>query len=418
MNQFPDGFLWGAATAAHQVEGGNVNADLWAGEWAPGSRFAEPSGDACDHYHRYPEDIGLLAGLGLNAYRFGVEWARIEPEEGYFSRAALDHYRRMVGTCLENGVTPVVTYNHFTTPRWFAAAGGWNGTAAVDRFARYAARVTEHIGDLVPWACTFNEPNVISMMVHLGIVPAAAREDGLGLPDGTGGTAGTAGTGADGQAGGQSGSGGSWPAPNIEVMAAAHRKAVEAIKSGPGNPAVGWTLALIDLQSADGGEVRWAATRQAAELDWLDVSRDDDFVGVQTYTRERIGPGGVLPVPAGAATTQTGWEIYPQALGHTVRLAAEHAGVPVLVTENGIATADDEARIAYTAAALDGLAGCIADGVDVRGYLHWSLLDNFEWTSGYAMTFGLIAVDRSTFARTVKPSARWLGEIARAGRLR
>ncbi|MBL7496344.1 glycoside hydrolase family 1 protein [Frankia sp. CNm7] len=403
VDQFPDGFLWGAATAAHQVEGGNVNADMWAAEWAPGSRFAEPSGDACDHYHRYPEDIATLAGLGLNAYRFGVEWARIEPEEGYFSRAALDHYRRMVGTCLEHGVTPVVTYNHFTTPRWFAAAGGWNGTAAVDRFARYAARLTEHIGDLVPWVCTFNEPNVISLMVHLGLIPAAAREDGLGLSGDT-----------DSQA---AQSGGSWPAADVAVMAAAHRKAVEAIKSGPGNPAVGWTLALIDLQPADGGEQRWTATRQAAELDWLDVSRDDDFVGVQTYTRERIGPDGVLPVPEGVATTQTGWEIYPQALGHTVRLAAEHTRVPVLVTENGIATADDDARIAYTAAALEGLAGCVADGVDVRGYLHWSLLDNFEWTSGFAMTFGLIAVDRTTFARTVKPSARRLGEIARAGRL-
>ncbi|MCK9899635.1 beta-glucosidase [Parafrankia colletiae] len=409
MSQFPDGFLWGAATAAHQVEGGNINADLWVGEWAPGSRFAEPSGDACDHYHRYPEDIGLLAGLGLNAYRFGVEWARIEPEEGFFSRAALDHYRRVVGTCLDNGVTPVVTYSHFTTPRWFAAAGGWNSPAAVDRFARYAARVTEHIGDLVPWVCTFNEPNVISMLVHLRLAPAAAREDGLGLSDDT--------DGQPARSEGQSGSGGSWPAANIEVMAAAHRKAVEAIKSGPGDPAVGWTLALIDLQPADGGEQRWAAVRQAAELDWLDVSRDDDFAGVQTYTRERIGPDGILPVPDGAPTMQTGWEVYPQALGHTVRLAAEHARVPIIVTENGVATADDEARVAYTAAALEGLAECVADGVDVRGYLHWSLLDNFEWTSGYAMTFGLIAVDRTTFARTVKPSARWLGEIARGNRL-
>ena len=110
---------------------------------------------------------------------------------------------------------------------------------------------------------------------------------------------------------------------------------------------------------------------------------------------------------------QTGWEVYPEALGHTVRLAAEHAGVPVLVTENGMATDDDEARIAYTRAALEGLAECIDDGVDVRGYLHWTLLDNFEWTAGYSKTFGLIAVDRETFARTVKPSARWLGQVAR-----
>ncbi len=138
---------------------------------------------------------------------------------------------------------------------------------------------------------------------------------------------------------------------------------------------------------------------------------------MQTYTRERIGPDGVLPVPPGAPTTQTGWEVYPQALGHTVRLAAERAGVPVLVTENGMATDDDDARIAYTTAALEGLAGALADGVDVRGYLHWSLLDNFEWTSGYRMTFGLVAGDRTTLTRTVKPSAHWLGKVARAGGL-
>ncbi|MEX5635390.1 glycoside hydrolase family 1 protein [Parafrankia sp. FMc2] len=406
MSQFPDGFLWGAATAPHQVEGGNVNSDMWHAEWAKGSHFAEPSGDACDHYHRYPEDMTLLADLGLNAYRFGVEWSRIEPEEGFFSRAALDHYRRMVGACLERGITPVVTLSHFSTPRWFAAAGGWSNDAAADRFARYAGRVAAHLGDLVPWMSTFNEPNLVSMMVHIGLVPAAARDEPLGRSNST-----------DPEPARQSDSGAAWPSHSVDVMATAHRKAVEAIKSGPGDPAVGWTLALVDLQPADGGEQRWRAVRQSALLDWLEVSRDDDFVGVQTYTRERIGPDGILPVPEGVATTQTGWEVYPEALGHTVRLAAEHARVPVLVTENGMATADDDARVAYTCAALGGLAGCVADGVDVRGYLHWSLLDNFEWTSGYQMTFGLIAVDRTTFERTVKPSARWLGKVARANGL-
>ena len=124
---FPDGFLWGAATAPHQVEGGNVNSDMWEMEWATPSIFAEPSGDACDHYHRYDEDIALMAELGFNAYRFGVEWARIEPEEGWFSRAELDHYRRMCAACVEHGITPVVTYNHFSFPRWFSRDGGWEG---------------------------------------------------------------------------------------------------------------------------------------------------------------------------------------------------------------------------------------------------------------------------------------------------
>jgi beta-glucosidase len=149
-------------------------------------------------------------------------------------------------------------------------------------------------------------------------------------------------------------------------------------------------------------------------IDWIEVSRDDDFVGVQTYSRNRIGPDGAVDPPEGAPTMQTGWEVYPDALEHTVRLAAEHARVPVLVTENGMATDDDGARIAYTRAALGGLARCVADGLDVRGYLHWTLLDNFEWMAGYAKTFGLVAVDRETLARTIKPSARWLGRVARA----
>ncbi len=130
-----------------------------------------------------------------------------------------------------------------------------------------------------------------------------------------------------------------------------------------------------------------------------------------------IGPDGTIPPPAGTPTTQTGWEVYPEALEHTVRLAAEQTGVPVLVTENGMATDDDAARRAYTRAALEGLAKCIADGIDVRGYLHWTLLDNFEWTAGFAKTFGLVAVDRQTFARTVKPTARWLGQVAAANAL-
>jgi beta-glucosidase len=390
VTTFPDGFLWGASTAGHQVEGGNVNADIWPLEWAEDSLFAEPSLDACDHYHRYPEDIATLAGLGLNAYRFSVEWSRIEPEPGAISRAALDHYRRMVATCLEHGVTPVVTYTHFTTPRWFAEAGGWAEPEAPDRFGRYAEAVTAHLGDLLPWAATLNEPNVMALLEQTGVIPMGAgdRDPGeysMGLVGGT-----------------------------IEQMAAIHRRGVEAIRSGPGDTRVGWTLALIDLQPAEGGEERWQEAQRRAELDWLDVSGDDDFVGVQTYSRQLLGPDGQLPVPEGTPTMQTGWEVYPEALEHTVRLAAGHTGVPVLVTENGMATDDDEARIAYTRAALQGLGRAVADGVDVRGYLHWTLLDNFEWMAGYSKTFGLIAFDRETFERTVKPSARWLGEVARA----
>ncbi|MGA2305364.1 MAG: family 1 glycosylhydrolase [Acidimicrobiales bacterium] len=410
MTQFPDGFLWGAATAGHQVEGGNVNADLWPLEWAENSIFAEPSGDACDHYHRFPEDIATLAELGCNAYRFSLEWSRIEPEPGYFSRAALDHYRRMVACCLERGITPFVTLNHFTTPRWFAGIGGWGNGGAADFFGRYAARVTEHMGDLLSWVGTLNEPNLMDLLRYTGKVPMGDRERGFG----------------DTAERSAAGVGGFDPAryrigqvtAGVERMAHAHRRAVEAVKSGPGNADVGWSLALVDLQAADDGGPRCEEALQRASIDWLEVATDDDFIGVQTYSRNLIGPDGAVPPPEGAPTMQTGWEVYPEALEHTIRLAAEHAGVPVVVTENGMATDDDTARIAYTQSALEGLARCLADGIGVRGYFHWTLLDNFEWMSGYAMTFGLIAVDRESFARTVKPSARWLGALARANALR
>jgi beta-glucosidase len=410
VTRFPDGFLWGASTAGHQVEGGNVSADLWPLEWAENSGFVEPSGDACDHYHRYAEDIGILAELGYNTYRFSLEWSRIQPEPGYFSRAALDHYRRMIATCHELGITPVVTYNHFSTPRWFAGLGGWSNEDAPALFARYAEQASRHLGDLLGWVCTLNEPNIFALLEGTGVIPM--------------GTSGRTSSGAP-EPSGNVGIGGFDPARyrmglqggDVERMAQAHRLAVEAIKSGPGDQQVGWTLALVDLQAAEGGEETCQAARQHAELDWLTVSSNDDFVGVQTYSRNVLGPDGRLPVPDDVPQMQTGWEVYPAALGHTVRLAAAHAKVPVLVTENGMATDDDDARVAYTQAALEGLAGCLRDGVDVRGYLHWTLLDNFEWTAGFAKTFGLIAVDLETFRRTVKPSARWLGQIARSNSL-
>ncbi len=406
MTGFPHGFLWGAATAGHQVEGGNVNADLWPMEWAPNSSFNEPSGDTCDHYHRYPEDIAALAELGLNAYRFSLEWSRIEPEPGYYSLAALDHYKRMIECCLQQGVTPVVTYNHFTVPRWVAGRGAWSAPDAPARFADYASRVTQHCGDLLSWVCTLNEPNLMAMMRSTGVLAMGAG-DRPAAPDPVESE--------------QGGVGGFDPAryrmgivaADVEQMAQAHRLAFQAIKAAAGNVKAGWTLALVDFQPAESGEERWREARRVAQTDWLAVSADDDFVGVQTYSRTRIGPEGQLPPPEGSPTMQTGWEVYPEALGHTVRLAAEHARVPILVTENGMATDDDAARIAYTRAALEGLARCIADGIDVRGYLHWTLLDNFEWNAGFSKTFGLIAVDRGDFARTVKPSARWLGQVAR-----
>ncbi len=178
--RFPDGFLWGTATAAHQVEGGNWNNDWWAWEHQPGSGCVEPSGDACDQFHRYPEDIALLARLGFDTYRFSLEWSRIEPERGEWSLAALDHYRRICACCHEHGLVPVVTFHHFTSPRWMVEAGGWADPGAADLFVRYCERAAAHLGDLIGWACTINEPNIVALMGFLaGIFPPGSRDPAL-----------------------------------------------------------------------------------------------------------------------------------------------------------------------------------------------------------------------------------------------
>ncbi|HEX3462169.1 MAG TPA: family 1 glycosylhydrolase [Acidimicrobiales bacterium] len=380
---FPDGFQWGTATAAHQIEGGNVNNDWWEFEHDPTSGCLDRSGDACDSYHRYPEDIALVAEFGFSFYRFSVEWSRIEPEEGEFSRAALDHYRRMLATCREQGLVPMITYHHFTHPRWLAAAGTWEAPHAVDRFARYCERVTAHLGDLIGMAGTINEPNVVATMGwRHGIFPPRVRDRDR-------------------------------RAKVNDALVAAHRAGVEAIRSGPGDFPVGLTLSMTDYQAQPGGEEWVERIRRPSEDVYLEATGGDDFIGVQTYTRARFGPDGGLGPEPGVPTTQMGYEFYPEALEGTIRRAwLKTGGLPVLVTENGIGTDDDEARIDYVTRALAGVRRCLDDGIDVRGYMYWSLLDNFEWVLGYGPTFGLVAVDRETFVRRPKPSAAWLGGVA------
>ncbi len=403
---FPHGFLWGTATSAHQVEGNNINSDSWLLEHLSGSPFVEPSGDACDHYHRYPADIALLAELGFNAYRFSIEWARIEPEEGEFSTASLEHYRRVLAACHEHGITPMVTFHHFTSPRWLLRSGGWLDEKTPERFARFCEHATQYLGDLIGAACTINEANISALLRRL--MPFQMQEqpwwnsaaqafqvphDRLGLF-----------MFAD-------------PARSRAVILAAHRRAFEAIHSAGGSFPVGLTLALPDIQDAPGGEEQAAELRRELGDVYLETLHGDDFVGVQTYSRMLVGPSGQVLPAEGAQVNQMGEEYYPKALAGTIQHAARVAGIPIYVTENGLASIDDAPRQEYFRRAL----GCVADslqaGIDVRGYFCWSAFDNFEWVFGYRPRFGVIAVDRSTQQRTPKPSARWLGAVARANRL-
>jgi beta-glucosidase len=407
--QFPKNFLWGTATAAHQVEGNNINCDYWLIEHLPGGMFAEPSGDAIDHYHRYPQDIALLAELGFNAYRFSIEWARIEPEDGFFSTALLDHYRRMLETCQKHNLTPVVTYHHFTTPRWVITQGGWTNPDTADKFARYCQRATKHLGDLIGVACTINEINIPMMVARLffrGEDPATALE----LLNRSAALFGVApekfspfffaGT-----------------PTGIDVLLAAHKNGAAAIRAERSGLPVGMTIAMQDMQAVEGGEAVRDNFRKDIQEIWLEAAREDEFVGVQTYSRERFGPDGRLGPEEGVEVTQMGYEFWPQAIEATLRYADQVAGVPLMVTENGIGTEDDQQRIAYYRRALRSVANALKDGLDIRGYFAWSAFDNFEWMMGYGPKFGLIHVDRSTQVRTTKPSARFLGEIARTNQI-
>jgi beta-glucosidase len=387
--EFPAGFTWGTATAAHQIEGGNINNDWWAFEHAAGSPCAESSGDGCDSWERWEEDVDLVAGLGLDNYRFSVEWSRIEPAEGEISRAALAHYRRQCETLRARGVDPVVTFHHFTTPRWLADQGGWENDITPERFARFCTVVAGELGEVMARACTINEPNIVAIMGwHAGLFPPGKTDKDLSYAVGAN-------------------------------LVRGHRAAVEAIReTAPGVP-VGLTLSMTDYQLAPGGEQQLESIRRHAEDVFLDGTAGDDFLGVQVYTRMRIGPKGWAGYEPGVPVLDMGYEFYPQSLANCLRRASAYTGaaLPLLVTENGIGTTDDEQRIDYVRQALGGVLDVIAEGIDVRGYTYWSLLDNFEWAFGYRPRFGLVGVDRSTFARTPKPSAAWLASIAAANAL-
>ncbi len=382
------GFLWGAATAAHQVEGNNYASDWWRLEHSGSPVVAEPSGDAADHFHRWPADLDLLQQLGLNSYRFSIEWARIEPEKGFRSRAGIDHYRRMVAGCLARGLTPVVTLQHVTLPTWFREAGGWASDGATEVFGRYVESVLPVIEEGVPWVCTINEPNLQPLITGLH------RGDPEAL---------------------NAWNGGPTPTPTDEEvvdLVAAHRVAAEIVR-GAAKAKAGWTVSVADYQYSE--EAADTAQRhfEAHEGRFLRAGAEDDFIGVQNYYRVRFDADGVVPPGPGDRMTDL-WEFYPEALGAAVRDAYRITeGTPVLVTENGIPTTDDNLRIEYLDRALRSLAEAIEDGVEVRGYLHWSALDNFEWAMGYGPRFGLIEFDPVTFERRVKPSAYHYSQIVR-----
>jgi beta-glucosidase len=393
---FPADFRWGAATSAHQVEGGNVNTDWWDFEHDPRSAARESSADGIDHFHRYAEDFALLGSLGHNAHRLSLEWSRIEPAPGEFSRSAVSHYRRVLTAVAGAGLTGFVTLQHFTLPRWFAVQGGWLGPDAITSFARYCTHVACELGDLMPFVCTINEPQMLALHGYLeGYHPPGITNSILWRRVG-------------------------------RVLLGAHQAAVRAVR-GESACRVGLTVQLPLLAPARDDEACRALHRvlqhEIVDLYLDGLTRPDrgDWLGVQYYRKQWVDSASPTlfahPPGGGSHVTQMGWAVYPDGARQVLHRASE-TGLPLFVTENGIATEDDSERVDYLETHLAAVARARAEGVDVRGYLHWSAFDNFEWCEGYGPKFGLIAVDReNAFARIPKPSAYAFARVARTGRL-
>lgn len=411
-HQFPKGFLLGAATAAHQVEGGNRYNDWWEAEQVGALPFR--SGDCCRHYELYESDFDLLQAWGHNCHRFSVEWSRIEPVEDRWSEDAIEHYRRVVQALRARRIEPIVTLHHFSNPAWFARGGGWLRSDASIYFARYARRVVEAFGPEIRFWITINEPTVY---VQQGYINGAWPPFIHGKP--------------------------LMAFRALRSFAAAHRQAYSAIKARSPGAMVGLAHNALLVEPCDPRRLRH---RLAARLrgylvnglffrlfgltpgDQKSFDRILDFIGLNYYTRCCVRSGNKgLKLLLGescslehhhrqGARSATGWELYPQGLGVVLSQFARY-GIPLIVTENGIATDDDRLRRAFIRGHLEQVARALAEGIEVLGYLHWTMMDNFEWDMGTKPKFGLAAVDSMTGRRIPRPSSELFAEVCRGKRI-
>jgi beta-glucosidase len=404
--RFPEGFLWGTASAAHQVEGNGRNCDWWEFEHEPG-RIAngDTSEIACDHYNRYREDFSLLRELSQGAHRLSIEWSRIEPSEGEFDSRQIRHYRDVLGELREQGMEPMVTLHHFTNPLWFIKRGGWTASGAARAFLPYVHRVVDELGDLVSLWCTINEPNIYAANGWItGEFPPAHRGD---------------------------------LSSTYRVLAnmrRAHELAYLAIKRRWPDSPVGLSHhKFLFIPASNKRADRLAAQTARLAVDRWPVApgrlrkvveATSDFIGIAHYHGQLVAFDPRRPqdqfirrfnVP-GVPVTEMGWSADP-AWMRGVLGDLKHLGKPVYITENGRATADDRVRERYLTDILENVFLAVQDGVDVRGYFHWANMDNFEWNRGYGAHFGVIEVDRNTMERTIKPSGRLYARIAKANGL-
>ena len=401
---FPPGFLWATATAAHQVEGGNTNNDWWEFEQQPGRIAGDAvSGIADDHYNRYREDFALLRRLRNNAHRLSIEWSRVEPSEGQFDARQLRHYRDVLGELREQGMAPMVTLHHFSNPLWFAARGGWAAPGAHAAFLPFVRRVVDEVGDLVALWCTINEPNIYATQGWIfGSWPPGRRNDVAGL----------------------------WRV--LGNLRAAHEAAYRIIKERRPDAPVGlahnkfWLVPArpgnpLDLAAVQAGRRlmdHWPVGKGQTQRT---VAASSDFIGLNHYSGRLVRFDPRRPHsqfarqlnPPGYPVSDFGDAVKPDWMREAL-LELKAYGKPVYVTESGIAAEDDSDRQRFLKDVLPEVHRAIEEGVDVRGYFHWTSMDNFEWAHGYRMKFGLISVDRTTLERTPKPSAGLFARIAQA----
>lgn len=388
---FPPGFLWGTATAAHQVEGGNDND--WTA-WEAKGGTADPSGDACRHWdiETFRRDVALMRSLSLNAYRMSVEWSRVMPRPGVIDRAALARYRLMLEILKAEGMSVMLTLHHFTNPCWFVAQGGWE-RAPLDPFTRFVEAAADALGDRVDLWATMNEPIGYAIMGWvMGIWPPGRKWDTIAA---------------------------------IKVarrLARAHNEAYRVLKRRVTAP-VGVVHSMIHYEPYSTWFIdRWlASAANYVGNQWFLRKTKNDFIGMNYYMRERWRVLKLLPprlsrVDPDHPVSDFGWEIYPKGIYHLL-LSLKRFRVPVYVTENGLADAADEKRPRFIREHLRWVHRAIEDGAPVRGYYHWSLIDNFEWAEGFTKRFGLVEVDFATQARRPRPSAYAYRDIAAANAL-
>ena len=403
---FPKGFLWGTSSAAHQVEGDDRNCDWWEWEKQPG-RIAngDTSAVATDHYHRYREDFALLRELNNNAHRLSIEWSRLEPSEGVFDSKQFRHYRDVLGELREQSILPMVTLHHFTSPLWFVRKGGWTSPESPRAFIPFVNRVVAELGDLVGMWCTINEPSIYGAQGWItGEFPPGHHGDLVGQYR------------------------------VVHNMYRAHELAYAAIKRRLPDAQVGLSHHKFLFMPASNRLANRMATAAAQLVTdrWpvgagglrRIVEATSDYIGIAHYWGQLAAfdltrPGDQFvrrSNPPDAQVTDMGWASSPSWMRDVLNELKRY-DKPVYVTENGIAATDDRVRETYLTEILGNVHAAIQDGVDVRGYFHWTNTDNFEWARGYSAKFGLISVDRKTLERTIKPSGRLYARIAGANRL-